>query len=299
VVTWDNKNATGTYCGEQYFYTTNRAPNAPVDPRCENLTNQYYRDLCRVLQIEPGTRPTTTPFTGNTTVDVLILNNLTDAELIEGCRTNKYLNDLCNNESFWMNRTLQKFPFLGTGREIYDNYIPARAGWKEYYIWLSDMALVRSDQLEELANTTNRLDLKLLAGYKRQDMSLMGYVIMSQELLNFFREANLGTIDPTNPNSPTLREGLYSLRTGITTRGILNRLLGIYVGLNPDKSLFQRYFPQFTNISRNRVNRALLNEHTLRYNRTAPEFENIVPDGEALTRDNSLINYLAGYYHVN
>lgn len=135
--------------------------------RCDKLTNQYYKNLCRVLSLEPNTRPTDKTFTGQPQVDILYLNKLDDVTLIDLCSSNKYLNDLCNNEYFWMNRTLAKFPFLGTGEEIVKSYIPAGVGWKEYYIWMSDMALLDIKQLEDLAFSELRFDLQLLLGDRK------------------------------------------------------------------------------------------------------------------------------------
>ena len=49
-------------------------------------------------------------FTGNKDADRLILLNLdSDREILNICSLNKYGNELCN-ESFFMNRTLQKYP---------------------------------------------------------------------------------------------------------------------------------------------------------------------------------------------
>ena len=63
-----------------------------------------------------------------------------------------------------MNKTLRKFPFLGTGEEIRNAYIPDGVGWKEYYIWLSDLALLPDNVLTELAYNNLRLDVELLLG---------------------------------------------------------------------------------------------------------------------------------------
>ncbi len=202
--------------------------------RCDQLTNQYYQNLCQTLTIKPGNNPNVLPFTGDKATDIIILGKLNDIDLLSVCGTNKYLNDLCNNEYFWMNRTLTKFPFLGTGKEIAMSYIPSGVGWKEYYIWLSDMALLPEYELEEWAQSNLRLDIQLLLGERKMEVGrgFKNPVTMSHNMLQFFRNANLGKIDPKDPNSANLRDSLYSLRSGITTQSILTSLWFIYVIVN-------------------------------------------------------------------
>lgn len=45
-------------------------------------------------------------FTGHKDTDFLILMQLDDKELAAACSVNKYLNELCGNETFWLNRIL-------------------------------------------------------------------------------------------------------------------------------------------------------------------------------------------------
>ena len=211
----------------------------PNMSRCDLLTNNYYKNLCQVLSIQPGTNPNTKPFTGNKATDIIILEKLNDNDLISVCSTNKYLNDLCNTESFWMNRTLSKFPFLGSGEEIARRYIPEGVGWKEYYIWLSDMAL---RDLRILEKVPDREDIKLLVASKSighgtplkstARIAFFMLFVMNDNMLQFFRQANLGKVNPRDPNSSDLRDVLYSLKTGISTIFILTKLFDVYIRVN-------------------------------------------------------------------
>jgi hypothetical protein len=128
---------------------------------CGDLKSETYRDLCNTLSLEPASEPTTRAFTGLPATDIMILDILSDEDLINTCRTNKYLNDLCNNESFWMNRTVSKYGYiLGSIEDIY-LYIPPGTSWKEYYLWLSDLNknILNMLYIEE---NYNRPDLTLI-----------------------------------------------------------------------------------------------------------------------------------------
>src|SRR5579883_2736487 len=62
-------------------------------------------------------------------VDLQILTNLNDHDLFSICQIkNKYINSLCNNESFWRNRFLDKYGknFKYEGRT-----------WKDFYFKLA------------------------------------------------------------------------------------------------------------------------------------------------------------------
>jgi len=57
-------------------------------------------------------------------------------------------------------------------------------------------------------------------------------VFMSNNLLEFLRNADLGKVDPSNPQSQDLKDVLYIVKTGISTRRILNKLVHIYASVN-------------------------------------------------------------------
>ena len=43
-------------------------------------------------------------------VDMIILNKLEDVDLIQACQVNKKADEICNDQAFWLNRILTKFP---------------------------------------------------------------------------------------------------------------------------------------------------------------------------------------------
>ena len=43
-------------------------------------------------------------------LDRMILSNLEDKDLINYCRTNKAMNKICNDQTFWFNRLVSRFP---------------------------------------------------------------------------------------------------------------------------------------------------------------------------------------------
>ena len=76
--------------------------------------------------------------TGNKDTDFIILNKLKDYELTQVCQANKYVNSLCNDDLFWMNRVLDRFgKYLGSSKNIRENYLNGRT-WKEYYMYMRD-----------------------------------------------------------------------------------------------------------------------------------------------------------------
>ncbi|MBY8988310.1 MAG: hypothetical protein KGD61_07640 [Candidatus Lokiarchaeota archaeon] len=129
---------------------------------CENINSTLYKDLCNTSQIrEIPDEGNARLFTGLPAADILILEKLDDSDLVNVCSLNSYLNNLCNNESFWLNRTLSKYGYiLGSGEQI-RTYLPEGTSWKEYYLWLSDLS---SDVLKmmEIQDSYNRPDLQII-----------------------------------------------------------------------------------------------------------------------------------------
>ena len=64
-------------------------------------------------------------------VDIKILNELPDEELVNMCQVNKEYNKICNNDNFWRNRILFKYPELNI--DILNKYKKNRT-WSQYYI---------------------------------------------------------------------------------------------------------------------------------------------------------------------
>jgi hypothetical protein len=74
----------------------------------------------------------------NKDTDFIILMELNDKELAQICRSNKYINSLCNDDTFWRNRTVLRFHLSSPCAllaEKMKNYLQWKT-WKEYYIWL-------------------------------------------------------------------------------------------------------------------------------------------------------------------
>ncbi len=69
--------------------------------------------------------------TGIKDIDFMILNELDDKSLVNYCTTNKEANKVCNNQIFWMNRTIKTFPYVNI--EILRKNKENRE-WSEYYI---------------------------------------------------------------------------------------------------------------------------------------------------------------------
>ena len=74
--------------------------------------------------------------TGLEDLDYIILNNLNDNDLLNIFLTNKYFNSIGNNDNFWLNRIITRFPLCDTDHdpiEIMTKYKNTRT-WSEYYI---------------------------------------------------------------------------------------------------------------------------------------------------------------------
>jgi len=113
----------------------------PSNLNCSQVGSPQYRRLCQSLSLSPGkTGRLPSTLTGNPATDILILQQLPDKDLISVCAVDNYVNNLCNNESFWLNRTLERYgDQLGSGPEIREKYIPTGTSWKDYYIWLTGL----------------------------------------------------------------------------------------------------------------------------------------------------------------
>ena len=69
--------------------------------------------------------------TGNKNLDFKILNQLDDKDLVNLCQTNHQANELCDDQTFWLNRILIRFPYLDLN--ILKQYKQERS-WSQYYI---------------------------------------------------------------------------------------------------------------------------------------------------------------------
>ena len=75
-------------------------------------------------------------FTGFFDLDSIILNKLNDKDLAATCQVNKAASYICNDDRYWLNRTLFFFGrYLGGPENIRNNYLKGRT-WQEYYKYL-------------------------------------------------------------------------------------------------------------------------------------------------------------------
>lgn len=205
---------------------------------CSQVGSLEYRRLCQTLSLPPlgERRPST--FTGIPATDILVLQELPDKDLISVCATDKYLNDLCNNESFWLNRTLNSYrDQLGSGSNIREKYIPDGTSWKDYYIWVTGLLDGPPEIATLIATDHNRNDLKILLGIEDAEPGVafgMGFktpIYINNNLRGFLSEADLGRSDPSKPSLP-LNQFISAISTGISNRAELTPLFNIYVKVN-------------------------------------------------------------------
>lgn len=92
--------------------------------------------------------------TGNIDSDLEILKYLDDKELFSQFSVNKYANKLCYNESFWMNRFINKY---GKMKMIYK---PDNITWRQFYLNLNiNPTLLRNDINEHFVEYIKTQDL--------------------------------------------------------------------------------------------------------------------------------------------
>ena len=77
-------------------------------------------------------------FTSHKDTDFEVLDKLNDYDLVSTCRVNSYFRKLCNDDKFWLNRTIKRFGQVLEGIEEIRKYKQKYnfATWKTYYISL-------------------------------------------------------------------------------------------------------------------------------------------------------------------
>lgn len=75
---------------------------------------------------------------GHKDTDFIILNKLNDFELKKVCQVNKYVNSLCNEPQFWLNRIIANFPLTGEETRKIKDYLNF-ATIKELYVYLNSI----------------------------------------------------------------------------------------------------------------------------------------------------------------
>ena len=73
-------------------------------------------------------QPRSPGFSGNRNVDRMILEQLDDRDLMNACLTDKRINEICKDDSFWYNRYVKKF-----GKEHLD-IKPSIRSWRNQYL---------------------------------------------------------------------------------------------------------------------------------------------------------------------
>ncbi len=210
----------------------------PSNLQCSQVGSLEYRRLCQTLNQPIGvTAETPRSFTGTRDTDLLILNQMSDQDLINVCAVNTYVNNLCNHPSFWLHRVLQKYgKQLGSGREIKDKYIPDGTSWKDYYLWLSGLLEGDVELAHVIAVENNREDLMIMLDIEPSETVVgVGFrtpVYINENLRGFLTEGNFGPSDLSNLWSVPLNHYISALSTGITTRSMLTPLFNIYAQVN-------------------------------------------------------------------
>ena len=75
--------------------------------------------------------------TGDKNINFMILMKLNDKELSMVCSVNKYVNELCKDDTFWFNRVLLTFNFSPLVAREMKTYLQFD-NWKEFYVWLQE-----------------------------------------------------------------------------------------------------------------------------------------------------------------
>ena len=93
-------------------------------------------------------------------IDPIILENLDDKDLVSYCRTNKAMNKICNDQTFWFNRLRTRFPQIdmelmkkvktGSWSDVYVEMVQFVRSVNKAY-WLRNKEEVISFQDKDLA----------------------------------------------------------------------------------------------------------------------------------------------------
>lgn len=81
-------------------------------------------------------------FTGVPELDLEILRYLSDQDLLNICSTDRYLNNFCEDESFWQERLVQR----STPNAL--DYKPEEMSWKDYYYFIVTYLPINQANLE-------------------------------------------------------------------------------------------------------------------------------------------------------
>ena len=125
-------------------------------------------------------------------IDAKIISQLDDYELGKVCQANKYINKICKDEIFWMNRTVQKFgKYLGDASEIKEKY--GVLNWQSYYKnlvkninrYIEKGYEKSSEDLDILISILNINTLKILENIKYISLEEFDKYLNKHELINY------------------------------------------------------------------------------------------------------------------
>jgi ankyrin repeat protein len=108
--------------------------------------------------------------TNSKDTDILILEKLSDRDLLNFCLTNKSINRLCNEDDFWKNRFLKKFgDFQNKSKDI---------SWKKLYLLLV-----------YYIDRYRHLEMVFLAAAGNGDINIVKYLLETQKMGNEINQA--------------------------------------------------------------------------------------------------------------
>ena len=149
-------------------------------------------------------------------VDQKLLSYMTDKEILEKCSLNSYFNNVVCSEDFFKRLVEARYPSLLQYKE--------RKTYKQFYLWLvyyisklqEDFEIILSpgENPQSIYDEEVGKALESYGGFSQA-------VVASPALVDFLRNANLGTVDgPEGQGSP-----LQTLLTPLLERGIFNRAM--------------------------------------------------------------------------
>ena len=159
--------------------------------------------------------------TKNKDTDIIILQQLSDYELGKVCSVNKYVNSICNDDKFWLNRTMLKFQLTGEETNKMKKYL-GFGTYKELYVYLSTFYTYILDS-----------DIKI----KREDVI---YLFKNEKMIDELIEKNL---QPILPRWMNRQELVYEIRRKIPEMLLTSKQYG-------EKKLDLRMSSFFLRISR-------------------------------------------------
>lgn len=126
--------------------------------------------------------------TGVKDLDLAILNKLDDKDLVSVCKANKTIYETCQDQTFWLNRIMVKFPYLDL--DLLRKYKKDRS-WDQYYI--HDLRTINKTNAANILygyDNLNRIDrlhiaLKMLPNHK---------ISLNYAFIEAIRHQNLNTV---------------------------------------------------------------------------------------------------------